>query len=135
MNSTQKLILRLLTANSAMTSRELGLELGITHHAVNASIKAMREAGIHIYIKSWNMTGGRSRPAHALSDKPRSDAKEPKRKSNSFYRQRLYNKRVVYERAKARSRYKPASPWDALIYSAPIKRAAKQGGRADGQGN
>jgi biotin operon repressor len=132
MNSTQKLILRLLTANDAMTSRDLGVKLGITHHSVNASIKALRNAGVHIYIKSWDMTGGRGRPLHSLSDIARPDTPEPKRKPNSFYRKRLYQKRVGYERAKARSRYKPVSPWDALIYSAPIKRAAKQEGRADG---
>lgn len=117
MNLTQKLIHRLLSNSNGLTSREIGEELGITHHSVNAAIKAMRGMGVNIYIKAWSMTGGRGRPVHAISTRPRKDKEEPKRKPNSFYRQRLYNKRVAYERAMARGKYKPASPWDGLIYA------------------
>lgn len=117
LNATQKLIVKALTENESMTSRQLGEQLGITHHAVNMNIKFMRAAGVHIYIKAWDMTGGRGRPVHAISEKPRRDKPEPKRKPDSWYRKRLYQKRVAYERARARSYYKPASPWDVLLYA------------------
>lgn len=117
MRATQKLIIKLLEENpKGLTSREMGEELGITHHAVNANISLLRQLGVHVYISDWQMTGGRGKPVHSISKKPKKDKPEPKRKPDSWYRKRLYDKRRAYETARSRSRYRKTSPWDGLIY-------------------